>query len=532
MLKLIYLSFIGMFMVNCLFAQQDNFEKPNILLIMADDMGFSDIGCYGGEIQTPNLDRLADNGVRFKQFYNAARCCPTRASLLTGLYPHQTGIGHMTNTPTNPTQHNYGYPGYLGYLNQKCATIAEMLKSNNYSTLMCGKWHLGYHGTEKWPLQRGFDEFYGILAGAANYFNPEKPRGLMLGNDTIPPANDYYITDAFTDNAIQFLKNTDKEEKPFFLYLAFTSPHWPLHALKEDIDKYRGKYSNGWTKMRNARLKKMKKIGLLQSDVELSDQAGPEWSDFSEKEKTEMDLRMAIYAAQIDRMDQNIGKLINHLEKSGELDNTMIIFLSDNGACAEGGMLGGGKSENLESKKGFLLSYGEAWANASNTPFKMYKHWVHEGGISTPLIVHWPKGIPDSKNCKWIEQFAFLPDIAASIKEVTNTRYPKKYNGNKINKLVGQNIFSAILDDKPIHEKPVFWEHEGNCAVRDKDFKLVKKYLGEWELYNLKTDRAEAFNLIDKMPELANCLVKKFNTWKDKSNVIDWAVLQKTLQNH
>lgn len=508
-------------------------QKPNIVLIMADDMGFSDIGCYGGEVQTPNLDKLASQGVRFKQFYNSARCCPTRASLMTGLYPHQTGIGHMTNTPNNPTQHNYGLPGYQGYLNKECVTIAEMLKLNGYQTLMTGKWHLGYHGKEKWPLQRGFDRFYGIISGGANYFNPKAPRGLTLDNDPIEPESDYYITDAFTDYAIQFIDELDADN-PYFLYMAYTSPHWPLHALQEDIDKYRGKYMEGWTETRKARLEKMKAIGLLQQDVDLSDQAGPDWNSLSEEQKEEMDLRMAIYAAQIDRMDQNIGKLIKSLEARGDLENTLILFLSDNGACAEGGMLGGGKAEDLESQRGFVLSYGEAWANVSSTPFKRYKHWVHEGGINTPLIVHWPNGISSVKNGQWVEEYGFLPDILASIREVTKAVYPQSHQGNQIQELVGKSIFPAISRYKPIHTEPIFWEHEGNKAVRLGKFKLVLAWSNnheKWELYDLEADPAELHDLSGRYSDKVDEMRKMWEEWALDHRVEDWRKVHELERN-
>ena len=232
-------------------------ERPNIIVILSDDMGFSDLGCYGGEIETPNLDKLAANGLRFTQFYNSGRCCPTRASLLTGLHPHQAGIGHMTNTPAKPKSHDRGVPGFRGFLNRKCVTIAEVLKPKGYHTLMSGKWHVGYHGKQKWPLQRGFDRYYGIIAGASNFFRPEGRRGLTLGNEPVKPEGDYYTTDAFTDYAIQFVEEADaRDGRPFFLYLAYTAPHFPLHARTEDTKKSRGRFRDvGWDKLRQERFK-------------------------------------------------------------------------------------------------------------------------------------------------------------------------------------------------------------------------------------------------------------------------------------
>src|SRR6056297_1215603 len=264
-------------------------ERPNIILILSDDMGYSDLGCYGGEIQTPNLDELAEGGLRFTQFYNSARSCPTRASLMTGLQPHQTGIGHMTNTPTNFTSHDYGLPAYKGYLNDHCATLGELLGQAGYNTLMTGKWHLGIGEKERWPLQRGFDKFYGIVAGACNYFNPLPPRGLNLGNDTVmPQGEDYYTTDAFTDYAMKFIDQSEAEdEKPFFLYLAYNAPHWPLHAPKEVIDKYRGQYMDGWQSLRKERYERMKQMGLIEPGWELTPQDSRDWIELSEQKKKE-----------------------------------------------------------------------------------------------------------------------------------------------------------------------------------------------------------------------------------------------------
>jgi arylsulfatase len=381
---------------------------------------------------------------------------------------------------------------------------------------------------EKWPLQRGFDNFYGILSGAPNnYFAPTGKRGLTYGNEHVEPGPNYYLTDAIGDHAIEFVKKAREKSSPFFLYVAFTSPHWPLNALKEDIDRYRGKYMNGWTALRESRLKKMKEIGLLDKSTELSDQAGPDWESLSEDKKKEMDLRMAIYAAQIDRMDQNVGRLMQTLKELNIMDNTMVIFLSDNGACAEGGMLGGGKKEDLESDRGWVLSYGEAWANASNTPFKEYKHWVHEGGISTPLIVQWPKGIPAGKNGTWLTAPGFLPDIMATFVDVSKTKYPKEYKGNKIYALAGNSMLPVLQGKQAIiHKKPIFWEHEGNCAVLDGEFKLVKKHdTGKWELYNLQTDRAEKTDLAGSMPQRVQNMQKLYQNWADTHFVVDWDVL-------
>lgn len=509
-------------------------KAPNVLLIMADDMGYADIGCYGSEVATPNLDQLAAGGIRFRQFYNGARCCPTRASLLTGLYPHQAGIGHMTNDPEDSTAFQYNLPGYQGSLNNKCVTIAEVLKTRGYQTMMSGKWHVGYHDRQKWPLQRGFDKYYGILAGAANYFTPAGPRGLTLMNEPVKPeGKDFYLTDAITDHAIRFLgENHQQAKSPFFMYLAYTSPHWPLNALQEDVQKYRGKYKNGWKALRKERYARMVKMGILKPEAVLSADDAADWDKLGPEKQDEMDFRMALYAAQIDRMDQNIGRVIKALAASGELENTLVLFLSDNGACAEGGELGGGLKENLGTKKGYMLSYGQSWANVSNTPFKKYKHWVNEGGISTPLIAHWPKMIPKAARGKFTDQYGFLPDIMATVVAVSGAKYPASYKGQPITPLEGKSIL-PILQGKelPVHHKPIFWEHEGNAAVRMGNLKLVCEYNAgkprKWELYDLGKDRSELHDLSASMPQQVSKLSKAYDLWASRAGVVSFDEIRK-----
>ena len=292
-------------------------ECPNIVLILADDMGFSDIGCYGSEITTPNIDALAADGIRFTQFYNTARCCPTRASLMTGLHPHQTGIGHMTNPPTNPNRYNGWEEAYQGYLNRNCVTVAEVLKDAGYHTYMTGKWHLGYHDKSRWPLQRGFEKYYGCIPGACSYFWPHGDRGLTYMNEHVPAPDStkYYTTDAFTDYAIQFI-DEQEDENPFFLYLAYNAPHWPLHAKQEDIEKFVGKYMNGWDEARKNRLKKQIELGLFNDEMKLSerDSRVRAWEEVPDSQKVLSDYRMAVYAAQVFCLDYNVGKLVDKLK--------------------------------------------------------------------------------------------------------------------------------------------------------------------------------------------------------------------------
>ncbi|MEQ9438700.1 MAG: arylsulfatase [Cyclobacteriaceae bacterium] len=510
-------------------------QRPNIILIMSDDMGYADLSPYGGEIRTPNLNKLAEEGVRFTQFYNTARCCPTRASLLTGLYPHQTGIGHMTNYPGDPTAHDYGLPGYRGVLNKTSVTIAEVLKEAGYNTLMTGKWHLGFEKQEQWPLQRGFDQYYGVIPGACNYFHPTYPRGITYGNDTISITDeDYYTTDAFTDYAMQFIDESVEQsnDTPFFLYVAYNAPHWPLNAPQEDIDRYRGKYMDGWQKLRTERYERMKKMGLVDKNWELSPQDSRDWDSLTDEKKQEMDLRMAIYAAQIDRMDQNIGKLIDHLTEKNILDNTIIIFLNDNGACAEFDELGSGPAEQLSTEEGYVLSYGRAWANASNTPYREYKHWLHEGGIATPLIVHWPQGIASSIQGKMIKHYGFLPDIMATCLELADADYPQEYQGQPINPVVGKSLLPLLEgQDQPIHTEPIFWEHEGNKAVRLGNYKLVQDWEEDnWELYNLDKDRTEMHDLATQMPEKVAKMQALYEEWASNNKVEPWSSILKIME--
>jgi arylsulfatase A-like enzyme len=509
-------------------------ERPNIILILSDDMGYSDIGCYGGEVSTPNLDGLAENGLRFTQFYNGARCCPTRASLMTGCYPHQTGIGHMTNTPENFKQHDLGIPEYRGFLNKNCMTIAEVLKGAGYHTLMTGKWHLGISSWDKWPLQRGFDKYYGVVPGASNFFKPEHPRGITYMNDTITITDeDYYTTDAYTDYAIQFIDESQQEDsnKPFFLYLAYTAPHWPMQAPAEDVAKYRGRYMDGWTPIREERFQRMKEMGIIDESWELSPQDAIEWDSLSDEKKEEMDYRRAIYSAMIDRMDQNIGRLTEYLKGKQMLDNTIIIFLNDNGACAEGRMLGGGPAEQLGTKEGYFLTYGQAWANSSNTPYREYKHWVHEGGMNTPFIVHWPKGISKEMNGSFIREYGFLPDIMATFIDLADAEYPEEYNGNETIPLSGKSLLPLLKgENKPIHEDPIFWEHEGNRAVRLGKYKLVSKWNPEseynWELFDMEKDGTEMNDLAAEMPERVQEMSAMYEEWAEKNNVLRWDTIQ------
>ena len=494
--------------------------RPNIVLVMVDDMGYSDIGCYGGEIKTPNIDKLAKNALRFTQFHNTARCCPTRASLMSGLYPHQAGMGWMTGRKTK-------YEGYQAQINNKCVTIAEVLKMSGYSTYMSGKWHLTQNGNYKtpngsWPTERGFDRFWGTLTGAGSFYTPS-----TLTDQTTPieaPKKGFYYTDAITDHAIEFLNDHEKKKKnPFFLYVAYTAPHWPLHALEEDIAKYKDTYTKGWDALRKERHARMKKMNIVDPKWKMSkrDSGAIPWKKVPDARKKEMALKMAIYAAQVDRVDQNVGRLVANLEQNGELDNTLIFFLADNGGCAEGGLYG------FERMMGGILgtdssfaSYGLGWANASNTPFRLFKHWVHEGGVSTPLIMHWPARIPQEQRGQLRRQPGHLIDIMTTCVEVGKAKYPQEYKGNKIRPMEGKSLTPAILN-KEIKREALYWEHEGNRAVRVGDWKLVARGAkGDWQLYNLKEDGTETNDLASKQPERVEQMARMWQAYAERANVL------------
>ncbi|WP_417189007.1 arylsulfatase [Bacteroides sp.] len=498
-------------------------DRPNVLLIMADDMGYSDIGCYGGEIPTPNLDRLSEQGVRFTQFYNTSRSCPARASLMTGLYQHQAGIGQMSEDPVNeknpnPYKNDWGTDGYKGFLNRNCVTIAEVLKESGYHTYMVGKWHLGMHDEEKWPLQRGFDRFYGILAGACSYLRPQGGRGLSLGNEKLPPPDaPYYTTDAFTDYALKFLQE-QQDGNPFFMYVAYNAPHWPLQAHEEDIRKFVEYYrENGWDKVRKARRRRMVEMGMVRDEWDFAEWESRRWDELSDSEKDESAYRMAVYAAQVHCMDRNIGRMLDYLEKKGELKNTLVFFLSDNGACAEPYKeLGGGTLEDInDPSKSGNVSYGVAWAQVSNTPYRRYKVQSYEGGISTPLIMSWPAGIGISSGALRTVK-GYLPDIMPTIVEATGAAYPETFHGGKtIYPMVGESLLGVAegKQKNEVHEY-MYWEHQMNAAVRKGDWKAVREGEdGKWQLYDLAVDRTERNNLALKHTDILKDLVSHWDKW-------------------
>ncbi len=513
----------------------DDGPKPNILLILADDLGFSDLGCYGSEIATPNLDKLAANGLRFRQFYNGTRCCPSRASLLTGLYAHQAGVGAMNN--------DTGRPGYRGFPQPNTVTIAEILKSAGYHTSMVGKWHLSVADKPPHPTDRGFDEFFGMVGGFNSYFQ-EDPSYTHLPKDRKKRtyAKDaFYSSDVFGDYSIDFIAEARKQGKPFFQYLAFNAPHFPLHAKPDDIAKYKDVYTKGWDKIRETRLAKQVEIGLLEKATPLTPRSdyttrkdflrtgdNPAWDSLNADRRADLARRMAIFAAAIECMDRNIGRVIDDLKQHGQLDNTLILFLSDNGACAEWDPFGfdgasgpknvlyqGAELERMGGPTTYH-SYGSGWANAGNTPFRLYKHYCHEGGISTPFIVHWPKGFT-AKN-QFRNQVGHIIDLMPTCAEIAGAIYPKERAGVKVTPMEGKSLVPAFAD-KPVDRDALYWEHEGNRAMREGNWKLVARSGKEWELYDMANDRVEMTNLSSGMPDKVKEMGAKWEAWAKRCNV-------------
>ncbi len=485
-------------------------DRPNIVLIVVDDMGYSDIGCYGGEIETPNIDRLAAEGMRFSRFYNNAVCMPTRASILTGLYPHQVGAGNKARLVETGN-----------------VTIAEVLQQAGYNTFMSGKWHNGSR-PGMLPLDRGFRKYWGLLSGSSNYFNPglrrqgePEPAHKRPGDtrpwgedDKIihpftPEDPDFYATDAFTERAVQFLDKYGKEDRPFFLYLAYTAPHFPIQARPKEIEKYRGKYLIGWDELRRRRFECQLQLGLAEKRWGLSerDELAPRWDDVGNKE--EWDLKMAVYAAMIDRMDQGIGLVLNKIRELNREENTLVIFLSDNGGCAEH------IDCTPDVPPGPINSYKTVdapWANASNTPFRRFKAFDHEGGIATPCVMHWPKGITGKGRI--CHEVAHVMDLMPTFVELAGAMYPKEHKGHKVLPMEGRSLVPAMQGKAMGDREPIFWEFQGCRAVLAGRWKLVtqgpaRNHINvpighghdKWELYDIEADRCELHDLAKQYPE-------------------------------
>jgi arylsulfatase A-like enzyme len=533
-------------------------SPPNIILIMGDDMGYSDIGCYGGEINTPVLNNMAQEGLRFTQFYNVARCCPTRASLLTGLYPQQAGVGHMVS--------DRGTPAFKGDLSNQAVTIAEALKGAGYSTYMSGKWHVTPYLIDNptkhnWPRQRGFDKFFGMISGAGSLYDP---RSLAEDNKYVAPREGFYCTTDFTDYAVKCIEDHE-EGKPFFLYLSYTAAHWPMHAPAEAIAKYKGRYDAGWDSMREERYNRMKEMGIVDQGWELTprDTHVKAWDEEVPDREWEI-ANMEVYAAMVELMDEGIGQVVDVLKGKGIYENTLIFFLQDNGACAEEldwvnpqpaaedlvpmergelqtlmipKITRDGKPVTV-MKDGWpgppesYTAYGLDWANASNTPFREYKHWVHEGGISTPLVVHWPEGIKSKGEVR--SEPSHLIDIMATCVDVAGGTYPSTYNEQSIIPMEGRSLIPAFAD-RPLDRDAIFWEHEGNRAVRMGKWKLISKAnkvdsyiwdkvdelaLNDWELFDMEKDRTEMHDVSPGHEEMVKQMAGQWLEWAKRTGIV------------
>jgi arylsulfatase A-like enzyme len=512
-------------------AQAPARSRPNILIILADDVGYSDLGCQGGEIRTPHLDALAAGGVRFTHFYNSARCCPSRASLLTGVHPAQAG-----------------FQGMVGQLPPRVVTIPEVLQGAGYNTYMVGKWHLG---EARKPTDRGFGEFYGMLGGFNSYwqehpFYTRWPEG-REARAYAPGA--FYSTDVFGDYALDFLEQGRNAGKPWFLYLAFNAAHFPLHAPAADIERYEPVYADGWDKMRERRLARMKEMGLVTKDLELTprtvvpknwanaqkewaaDRQIPAWETLAEDRRRDLTRRMATFAAAVERMDRNIGRVVEYLRTTGQLEDTLIFYLSDNGACAEWDPFGfdgeSGPNNILHSgadlktigAPGSYVSYGSGWANACSTPYRYYKQYTHEGGILTPLIVHCPAGVT-LKPGTMIRQTGYITDILPTCAEVAGARYPRKLAGREILPPEGESLMPLLTGvDRPA--RPIIIEHEGSKALRDGDWKVVQERGGHpWELYNLAQDPTEVHDLARAEPGRMATMTAAWEAWARRCGVV------------
>ncbi|WP_233148411.1 arylsulfatase [Rhodopirellula sp. MGV] len=518
----VFVSACFAFSLTQLSANAKDVSRPNIIVIMVDDMGFADIGPYGSEIPTPNLDQLAEDGLRFSQFYNTGRCCPTRASLLTGLYSHQAGIGWMTT--------DQGEPGYQGRLNDSCVTLAEVLSDAGYFTAMTGKWHVGFnHGVTPWD--RGFDRSLNLPAGGVHFSNQTGSKGqskLYLNGEEVskddpqfnPP---WYGSDLWTEQGIKFVDEAIAAGKPFFWYLAHAAPHFPCMAPEATIAKYRGKYMDGWDKLREARYQRQVDSGLIDADWKLEPrpEAIPAWDSLSDDEKRRYDDIMAIYAAMIEEIDKNVGKIVASLKQRGQLDNTLILFLSDNGGNAESGIQGKyeGDSPGDPHSNVFI---GRCWAHLNNTPFRKYKHYNHEGGIATPLIAHWPNGIAaDKTGSGWETTPTHLIDIMATCVDLGKASYPTSRGGHAILPMEGQSLRPLLTGEGDFKPRTLYWEHEGNAAIRVGDQKLVRTGMrGPWELYDLTQDRTEQSDLAASQSDTVRDMTNQWRDWAKRVGAI------------
>ncbi len=495
--------------------------RPNIVVILADDMGFSDIGSYGSEIPTPNLDALAASGLRFTQFYNAARCSPTRASLLTGLYPHQAGMGNLDSVIVPSSR------GLHGRLLDRAVTIPQVLKGAGYFTAMSGKWHVGQrNGTP--PATKGFDRSF--LFPGSTYYKDQRPKAMVTidGRDvpiTSPEVGSgyWYASDLLVDWGIKFTREATAKKQPFFLYLPFTAPHFPVMAPKEDVARFKDAYRAGWEKLREARLARQKTLGIIDADTKLAPllRENYDWDSLSQENKDRFSQIMAVYAASISRMDKAIGTLVAELKARGQFDNTLILFMSDNGGNAESGPDGRLRGQNPGGARSDVW-VGLNWATLQNTPFSYYKHYGEEGGVASPLIAHWPKGIGARLNGTLVRAPSHLIDIMPTLVELAGASYPREYNGNAILPMEGRSIAASFSGAALTRSVPLFFEHEGNRSVRDGRWKLVGQFNTRWSLYDMDADRSETHDVAAQHPDLVKKMSAQWDAWAARAFVDRW----------
>jgi arylsulfatase A-like enzyme len=500
-------------------------QKPNMIVILADDMGFSDLGSFGSEIHTPNLDRLAGEGLKITQFYNSGRCCPSRAALLTGLYPHQAGVGDMVQ--------DKGSPAYQGYLSEHCVTIAQLLKTVGYHTIVSGKWHVGLVSSAL-AHNRGFDKSFTMQNNGSSYFNSDpiyndgrKVTFLLNGKEIQRQDTSKYLTQAITDFALKSLDEVKSDPNPFFLYLTYNAPHWPIQALPEDIAKYKGKYLKGWDKLRAERFRKQQELGIIKQEWPLSEKYDqvPDWDELKDSEKDFWDMRMAIYAAMIDRMDHEIGRVLAKLKELKKDKNTVILFVSDNGGSGDTvkDWAYVSQKNGAPGSVGNIDSYYPPWGNVSNTPFKLFKKNTHEGGIATPFIAWYPGVV---KPGTVSDHIGHVIDIMPTCLDLAKVNYPKEFNSKTLTPLEGKSLVHVFRNQSAPEHKALFWEHEGSRAIRKGDWKLVAEINQPWELYNLKSDRSETKNLAGQYPQKVKEMEEEYMEWAKKVGVVDWNTIR------
>jgi arylsulfatase len=500
-------------------AYSQNGNKPNFVIILLDDMGFADLSCYGGPIPTPNIDRLAKGGVRMSQMYNCARSCPTRASLLTGLYPQQAGVGHMVYDRSKEAGSN----SYQGYLNNSCVTLAEVMSENGYYTAMAGKWHVGHHKGVT-PISRGFEHALHSANGGFYFYND--PKAIMYIDDKQVKSNDsrlpaqWYSTDLLTTYAMKYAGQAKQQAKPFMLYLSYNGAHFPLQAPENLIRKFKGKFKKGWSETRNEIYKRQLKMNLLGENYALTapNPLIPDWTKLDKEQMAQSEHIMEIYAATVTSIDENVGRLVKYLKSQNLFDNTVIMILSDNGGSAEGETVFGTYKGTQPGAVNSTVFLGQGWAETTNTPFYLYKQNTHEGGISTPFIVTYPHAIPAEMNGKIVHQPAHVIDIMATLVSVSSAVYPTEYKGSKITPMQGVNLLPLWKGETVKRNEPLFWEHENNLALRDGKWKLVKEVGDEsFQLYDMEKDRTETNDLAQNEPEVYKEMLVKFETMFHKT---------------